>query len=220
MSSIGAARSRARSRRICILSTLACLFGLRVEAAGPGADEEKFPDYHPAHTVIKCPYLPPNLDASKIPLCDGIYPTCVGTEGNDLILGSDQSDVIVALGGNDVIHGDAGNDVICGGPGNDTVLGARGEDTIFGEEGDDVLFGAPEADTLNGGPGDYDVLWGGPGYDKLDGGPGAYDVCMLQRELGEFNAEGCNTVYPPPGYAHDEDPDPGVLRAQEPLKLP
>lgn len=214
-------RSRSVTRRFVVsgITALVCLSYLRTEAAGPGGSEEKFPDYNPAHTVIKCPYLPPNLDISTIPLCDGIFPTCVGTEGRDLILGSDQGDVIVALGGNDVIHGDAGSDVICGGAGNDSILGAKGEDTIFGEEGDDFLFGATEADTLNGGPGDFDVLWGGPGYDNLDGGPGAYDVCMLQRELGQFNPEGCNTVYPPPGYAHDVEPDPGVLRKQEPLKL-
>ncbi|MEA3275873.1 MAG: calcium-binding protein [Pseudomonadota bacterium] len=188
-------------------------------AAGPGGSEEKFPDYFPAHTVIKCPYLPPGLTPATTPLCDGVYPTCVGTDGPDLILGTEKNDVIVGRGGNDTIHGDAGHDTICGGPGNDSVLGARGADTIFGEEGDDFLFGAPEGDTLDGGPGDYDVLWGGPGVDKLNGGPGDFDVCMLQREMGEYDAEGCNTVYPPPGYVHDEEPDPGVLRAQEPLKL-
>lgn len=197
----------------------ALLVGLQTHAAGPEGSEANFPGYNPAHTVIKCPYVPPDMDPSKIPLCAGLLPTCVGTEGHDLILGSDKHDIIVGLEGNDVIHGDIGNDTICGGPGNDSILGARGEDTIFGDEGDDFLFGAPEADTLNGGPGDFDVLWGGPGYDKLDGGPGAYDVCMLQRELSEFTAEGCNTVYPPPGYAHDEELDPGVFRQQEPLRL-
>ena len=191
----------------------------QTRAAGPGASSEKFPDYNPAHTVIKCPYLPPNIDSSKMPTCDGIFPTCVGTEGHDLILGSDKNDVIVALGGNDTIHGDAGHDTICGGPGNDSILGARGADTIFGQEGDDFLFGAPEGDTLDGGPGDFDVLWGGPGFDNLNGGPGTHDVCMLQREMGDYDPEGCNTVYPPPGYVHDDEPDPGVLRRQEPLKL-
>ena len=192
---------------------------LSTRAAGPGGSEEKFPEYRPAHTVIKCPYLPPDLTAANMPLCDGIFPTCVGTDGPDLILGTEQNDVIVGRGGNDTIHGDAGHDTICGGPGNDSILGARGADTIFGGDGDDFLFGAPEGDTLDGGPGDYDVLWGGPGIDKLNGGPGDFDVCMLQKEMGEYDAEGCNTVYPPPGYTHDEEPDPGVLRQLEPLKL-
>ena len=48
---------------------------------------------------------------------------------------------------------------------------------------------------------------------------GDFDVCMLQREMGEIDPEGCNTIYPPPGYLHEDDPDPGVLREAEPLKL-
>ena len=201
------------------LTAIAVAVSFQTRAAGPGGNEEKFPDYFPAHTVIKCPYLPPDLDSSRLPKCNGMTPTCVGTEGHDLILGSDTGDVIVALGGNDTIHGDAGDDTICGGSGNDSILGARGVDTIFGEEGNDFLFGAPSGDTLDGGPGDFDVLWGGPGFDNLNGGPGDFDVCMLQREMGDYNSEGCNTVYPPPGYVHDDEPDPGVLRRQEPLKL-
>jgi hypothetical protein len=90
---------------------------------------------------------------------------------------------------------------------------------MYGGPGDDWLFGAPGADIMFGGPGDHDVLWGGPGIDKLDGGPGSYDVCMLQREMGEADKVGCNTVYPPPGYQHDDEPDPGMLRQTQPLKL-
>ncbi len=186
-------------------------------AAGPEVAGDRFPDYRPAHTVIKCPYLPAGLN--DIPLCGGKPATCVGTDGADLILGTDENDVIVAGGGNDVVHGDAEDDIICGGPGNDSLMGARGVDRLFGGPGDDWLFGAPGADELDGGEGDYDVLWGGPGEDNLNGGPGAYDVCLLQREMGDYDAEGCNTVYPPPGYVHDEEPDPGVLRKSDPLKL-
>jgi hypothetical protein len=186
-------------------------------AAGPEITQDQFPDYHPAHTVIKCPYLP--ADLKDVPMCGGKRATCVGTDGPDLILGTDEDDVIVAGGGNDVVHGDAGDDTICGGPGNDSLMGARGLDRLFGELGDDWLFGAPGDDELDGGDGDYDVLWGGPGFDILNGGPGAFDVCLLQREMGDFDAVGCNTVYPPPGYVHDEEPDPGVLRKSDPLKL-
>lgn len=186
-------------------------------ATGPDITDDKFPDYNPAHTVIKCPYLPEGM--KEIPLCGGLRATCVGTAGADLILGTEEDDVIIAGPGNDVVHGDAEDDIICGGPGNDSLMGARGSDRLFGGPGDDWLFGAPGEDELNGGPGDHDVLWGGPGFDKLNGGPGAYDVCLLQREMGDFDAEGCNTVYPPPGYVHDEEPDPGVLRKREPLKL-
>lgn len=199
-----------------LAASISLFFGGLVVAAGPEVTTERFPGYNPAHTVIKCPYLPSGL--KEIPLCGDRPATCVGTIGADLILGTDEADVIVAGHGNDVVHGDADDDVICGGPGNDSLMGARGLDRLFGEEGDDWLFGAPGDDELDGGKGDHDVLWGGPGFDKLNGGPGAYDVCMLQREMGEFDADGCNTVYPPPGYVHDEEPDPGVLRATEPLK--
>jgi hypothetical protein len=199
-----------------LAASISLFFSGLVVAAGPEVTTERFPDYNPAHTVIKCPYIPSGL--KEIPLCGGRPATCVGTIGADLILGTDEADVIVAGHGNDVVHGDADDDVICGGPGNDSLMGARGLDRLFGEEGDDWLFGAPGDDELDGGEGDHDVLWGGPGFDKLNGGPGAYDVCMLQREMGEFDADGCNTVYPPPGYVHDEEPDPGVLRATEPLK--
>jgi len=186
-------------------------------AAGPGIDNEKFPDYEPAHTVIKCPYLPPDL--GEVPTCNGEKATCVGTAGYDLILGSDKADVIVAGEGHDAVHGDAGNDILCGGPGNDSLFGARGADIIYGGPGDDWLFGAPEPDELYGGPGDFDILWEGPGFGKVDGGPGDYDVCMLQREMAEVNEETCETIYPPPGYTHDDEPDPGMLRQSYPLKL-
>lgn len=186
-------------------------------AAGPEVTQERFPGYAPAHTVIKCPFLPDGL--VDPPLCGGSPATCVGTAGADLILGTDKNDVIAAGDGNDVVHGDAADDTICGGAGNDSLMGARGFDRLFGGPGDDWLFGAPGNDELDGGEGDYDVLWGGPGFDNLNGGPGRYDVCLLQREMGDYDAEGCNTVYPPPGYVHDQEPDPGVLRQTEPLKL-
>ena len=186
-------------------------------ASGPEVTPDLFPDYNPAHTVIKCPFMP--ADLGEIPLCGGQPATCVGTEGPDLIIGTEENDVIVAGDGKDVVHGDAEDDIICGGPGNDSLMGARGADRLFGGPGNDWLFGAKGDDELDGGEGDNDVLWGGPGVDNLDGGPGAYDVCMLQREMGDYDADGCNTIYPPPGYVHGEEPDPGVLRSTDPLKL-
>ena len=185
--------------------------------AGEDIVPEDFPGYHTAHTVIKCPFIP---ESSKdVPTCDGKRATCVGTAGHDLILGSEDDDVIVAGAGNDAVHGDAGSDLICGGAGNDSLFGARGDDIIHGGPGDDWLFGAPGADRLYGGPGDFDFLWEGPGYGYVNGGPGDFDVCLLQREMAEVSERGCETVFPPPGYAHDEDPDPGVVKAANPLKL-
>ncbi len=69
----------------------------------------------------------------------------------------------------------------------------------------------------------YSDLWFGFGLDggfgKVDGGPGAYDVCMLQREMAEVTEGTCETIYPPPGYLHDDEPDPGVLKQADPLKV-
>ena len=64
----------------------------------------------------------------------------------------------------------------------------------FGGPGDDWLFGAVDPNVLNGGPGDFDVMWGGPNMDYLDGGAGTHDVCMMQRDLGDYNPSGCNTA--------------------------
>jgi len=159
--------------------------------------------------IILCPYLP---DKSKIPLCNDQPATCVGTDGHDLIWGSDGSDVIYAGAGHDVIQGDAGDDIICGGDGNDSIHGARGEDTLFGDAGSDWLFGARDNDTLFGGEGGFDVLWGGPGIDVLNGGPGAHDVCIKQRDEGDVDEESCETIYPPPGYIHEDDHfKPGII---------
>lgn len=202
---------------ILAIAVVTSSIAFRVIAAGPGIDKTEFPDYDAAHTVIKCPYLPPDL--REVPTCHGKKATCVGTAGHDLILGSDKPDVIVAGAGNDAVHGDAEGDIICGGPGNDSLFGARGADIIYGGPGDDWLFGAPDPDELYGGPGDFDILWEGPGFGKVDGGPGDFDVCMLQREMAEVNEATCNTIYPPPGYLHDEEPDPGVLKRSDPLKL-
>lgn len=177
-------------------------------ASGPEISAELFPDYKPAHTVIKCPYLPAGLQ--EIPTCQDKQATCLGTPGRDLILGSEADDVIVAGSGDDVVHGDVGDDIICGGEGNDSLFGAKGNDVIHGGPGDDWLFGAVGADELHGGPGN-DVLWGGPAHDKLSGGEGDYDVCLLQREMGDAGAS-CETIYPPPGYVHDQDPEAGVLK--------
>ena len=169
------------------------LVSAQVMAAGPEINEDRFPGYSPAHTVIKCPYLPPGL--VNIPTCGDRKATCVGTEGHDLILGSDKNDVIVAGAGNDVVHADAMDDIVCGGPGDDSLFGARGSDVLYGGPGDDWLFGAADPNTLYGEEGDFDVLWGGPSMDLLDGGAGTHDVCMLQQDEGDYDEYGCNTAF-------------------------
>jgi len=180
-------------------------------------EEEEFSNYHTSHTVIKCPFIPEGM--KEIPQCGGKTVTCMGTDSHDLILGSEHGDVIFSGPGNDSVHGDAGPDVICGGAGNDALFGARGDDEIHGGPGDDWLFGAPGDDRLFGGPGDYDSLWEGPGHGYVNGGPGNFDVCLLQREMAVVEEGSCETVFPPPGYVHEDEPDPGVVKAANPLKL-
>ena len=37
--------------------------------------------------------------------------------------------------------------------------------------------------------------------------------------MAQVETDTCETVFPPPGYEHDDDPDPGVVKAANPLKL-
>jgi len=125
-------------------------------------------------------------------LCNGLQPTILGTDGDDVIQGTDGPDVIHAGAGNDVVFGGSGNDVVCGGPGNDQLGGGRGRDKLFGNEGNDTLTGQQNRDRLFGGSGDDtlignnrndrlrgnrgdDILVGGVGTDRLFGGPGTDD---------------------------------------------
>jgi len=95
-------------------------------------------------------------------LCQGLEPTIVGTEGDDVLSGTNGRDVIMGLGGNDTITGSNGEDVICGGDGTDVITGGNGDDVLFGGAGDDDLHGDNGSDTLIGGSG-TDVLDQGRG---------------------------------------------------------
>ncbi|MEM7378888.1 MAG: LamG-like jellyroll fold domain-containing protein, partial [Pseudomonadota bacterium] len=115
-----------------------------------------------------------------LPLCNGLTPTIVGTDGNDTLIGTDGDDVIVGLKGNDTIEALAGADTVCGNQGNDTILGGdgsdhirggKGNDTIHGNKGDDVIRGRKGNDTLLGGKGD-DSIRGDEGNDTCSGGNG------------------------------------------------
>jgi predicted extracellular nuclease len=94
--------------------------------------------------------------------CQGLIPTIVGTDGDDVLPGGNGRDVIMGLGGNDLITGGNGTDVACGGAGNDRLSGDNGTDVLLGGFGDDDLDGG------NGG----DELIGGPGTDRLSQGNG------------------------------------------------
>jgi len=122
-------------------------------------------------------------------LCNGLTPTIIGTEGDDVLTGTAGVDVIAGLGGDDIIYGLEGEDVICGGDGNDTidagpqkdiVYGGNGHDTIFGRGGWDDLFGGAGDDVIHGNAGNdtikanggFDSVRGGNGDDNINGGNG------------------------------------------------
>jgi Ca2+-binding RTX toxin-like protein len=101
-------------------------------------------------------------------LGDAIFPTIIGTAGDDTIIGTPGRDVVLALGGDDTIDGLGGDDLIIGGAGDDILYGRGGDDRIFGGTGDDTTFGNGSSDTIDGGDGD-DALNGGAGDDTLYG---------------------------------------------------
>ncbi len=111
------------------------------------------------------------LDVPVLGICNGLEPTIIGTEGNDILTGTPGPDVISGLGGNDRIFGQGGDDVICGGEGDDELRGSLGDDRLFGEAGNDRLFGDAGDDTLFGGD-DDDLLEGGLHADSLHGDDG------------------------------------------------
>ncbi|MCZ2839987.1 ExeM/NucH family extracellular endonuclease [Modestobacter sp. VKM Ac-2985] len=100
-------------------------------------------------------------------LCQGLEPTLVGTEGDDVLRGGNGVDVIMGLGGDDTITGGNGADVICGGDGDDVLRGGNGDDVLLGGAGDDELRGDNGSDTLIGGPG-TDVLDQGKGKGRAE----------------------------------------------------
>lgn len=148
-------------------------------------------------------------------LCNGLEPTIVGTEDDDVLVGTNETDVIAGLGGNDRIEGLGSSDVICGGDGDDDILGGQGWDTIYGGSGDDELKGGNNPDTIvdlegnntvYGGSGSEqitlgsgnDVVYGGFGDDVINAGGGNDQVHgqdgddYLDGELGENYSDGGN----------------------------
>jgi Ca2+-binding RTX toxin-like protein len=91
---------------------------------------------------------------------------CVGTAGDDTMLGRAQADdmsgrtgndTMSGRGGPDVMVGDIGADNINGGPGNDRLEGGSGADILNGRKGDDRIFAARDRDS--------DSITCGPGQD-------------------------------------------------------
>ena len=83
--------------------------------------------------IIKCvrttATLVPAIE-TVVPLCNGVVPTIMGTEGDDELVGTENADVIIGLAGNDRIRGLGGNDVICAGDGTDWGHAGDGQDDL------------------------------------------------------------------------------------------
>ena len=124
--------------------------------------------------IIKCvrttATLVPAIE-TVVPLCNGVVPTIMGTEGDDELVGTENADVIIGLAGNDRIRGLGGNDVICGGDGVDSVFAGDGQDYVDGGAGRDRIRGGRQADTIHGGD-NGDKIWGNAGADILHGDGG------------------------------------------------
>lgn len=113
-------------------------------------------------------------------ICEGMFVTIVGTDGDDVLTGTDGDDVVWGAGGDDTIDTGAGDDTICAGAGDDVISTGAGDDLVYGDEGDDILDlgegdnagdGGDGNDTLTAGGGS-DFLYGEGGNDTIDAGGG------------------------------------------------
>jgi len=92
------------------------------------------------------------LAAPPLTTCNGLEPTIVGTDGDDVLIGTNGPDVIMGMGGNDIIYGMGDVDSLCGGHGDDLIDGGEpgagnyennaGADFISGGQGHDELHTA------------------------------------------------------------------------------
>lgn len=66
--------------------------------------------------------------------CPDVYsPPCVGTTGDDSMIGSNKNNIIDGNDGNDNINGQGGDDDVCGSGGNDKINGGEGDDNSLVE---------------------------------------------------------------------------------------
>jgi Ca2+-binding RTX toxin-like protein len=135
--------------------------------------------------VIMVVFAANAMAAPPLATCNGLQPTIVGTDGDDVLIGTSGPDVIMGLDGNDIIHGMGDVDTLCGGPGDDYIDGGEpgaghyqnnaGADWINGGKGNDELHTAdyvtqPSESVIFGdGGNDRIYLWSG-GYGNGNGG--------------------------------------------------
>jgi Ca2+-binding RTX toxin-like protein len=105
---------------------------------------------------------------------------CVGTTGDDTLLGTENSDTIRGKAGEDRIKGLGAKDQLAGGRGNDKIRDGGGADDVFGGRGNEK--------TIEGGS-DAPGIIGGPGPDDLNGGAG--DDFILAANDGSSDNISC-----------------------------
>jgi Ca2+-binding RTX toxin-like protein len=171
-----------------------CVFGIVVvvSALTLGVTATSFHLFHVAH-------------AATIN-CAGVSGVCLGTTGDDTMVGDGGPNFICARSGNDRISLSGGNDKAAGNDGNDFISGGYGEDTIAGGSISSgsigCISGRGGADNLNGGPDNDkifhssdDVLTDSDGAkDVIDCGPGNDEAWINTSHDGDV-AINCETVH-------------------------
>jgi len=137
--------------------------------------------------------------------CPDVYsPPCVGTTGDDSLIGSNKNNIIDGNDGNDNINGQGGDDDVCGSGGNDKINGGEGDDRLIG--GGLLCKGSygPGVDTLTGGPGNDILVHGEAWQDESDGfkdfldcGPGEDTVFANLTIDRDVVAANCEQINPP-----------------------
>jgi Ca2+-binding RTX toxin-like protein len=127
---------------------------------------------------------------------DGLRPSGLGSEGDDvLLLGGPGDDSIVGGSGVTTVQGGEGNDTIRGGAGQSWIYGGPGDDDLRGstyakgEAGDDRIHGTDRRDRLRGGPGD-DAISGGAGHDDIRSDAGADRVAARDHQPDRIDCGG------------------------------
>ncbi|MGB5091164.1 MAG: hypothetical protein WBN72_09495 [Nitrososphaeraceae archaeon] len=128
---------------------------------------------------------------------------CIGTTGDDMMIGNNSINVIDGKQGNDNINGQGSRDDLCGGAGNDKINGGEGDDRLFGDYFCKSNIESYGADTLSGGPGN-DILVHGDEWstdsdgnkDFLDCGSGQ-DTVYANLTIDHDVATNCEQINPP-----------------------
>jgi len=85
--------------------------------------------------------------------CDSSSNPCLGTAGDEFMVGGKGNNIMRGQGGDDNIRGGNLDDDIFGGDGNDVISGGPGEDEISDGSGSDILEGDEGADSFKCGSG-------------------------------------------------------------------